>query len=113
MTIRDLILRWRADAELLRGYGATEAAAAAERHAEQLAEAVQIAADQPLTMTEAVRESGYSERRLREMIADGELPNAGQRGRPRIRRADLPRKASRKDSGFDAAAEALSIRRAG
>ena len=35
-------------------------------------------------------ESSYSTEHLRKMVASGMIPNSGERGRPRIRRGDLP-----------------------
>ncbi|MDB4890458.1 MAG: hypothetical protein JWL61_2313 [Gemmatimonadetes bacterium] len=52
----------------------------------------------------AVRESGYSADRLRHKIAAQEIPNAGRKGSPKIRRADLPRKGHRSGMPFDAGA---------
>ncbi len=65
--------------------------------------------DELLTLAQAASESGYSERRLREMIDEDSLPNAGRKGAPRIRRADLPRKPGAKAGDFDATAEAARL----
>jgi hypothetical protein len=35
-------------------------------------------------------DSRYSVEHLRKMVAPGTIPNAGEKGRPRIRRSDLP-----------------------
>jgi hypothetical protein len=43
-----------------------------------------------LTLTAASALSGYSSDHLSRLIRDGTLPNAGRKGAPRIRRADLP-----------------------
>jgi hypothetical protein len=109
----DLAARWREEAGLLRGYGASEAATAAELHAQQVVEAVKRAEDEELTLEEAAVASGYSKRRLSELIADGTIPNVGRKGAPRIRRADLPRKAKAPSNGFDAGAEVRAIMGAG
>ncbi len=45
-----------------------------------------------MTVAEAALESGLSEDHLRHGVADGKIPNAGRKGAPRIRRADLPLK---------------------
>ena len=106
----DLVAGWRKDAGLLRGYGASEAAASAELHAEQLTEAIGQAADEELTLSESASASGYSKRRLSELLADGTIENVGRRGAPRIRRGDLPTRAkSKKGSDFNAASEAREI----
>jgi hypothetical protein len=93
MTPIDLAASWRARAEQLRPY-APAAAEAFERAAAELEGALREAADEELTLAEAAVESGYSERRIRELLADGDVPMApgGRKGRPRIRRADLPRR---------------------
>lgn len=46
-----------------------------------------------LSLERASCESGYSKAHLRRMAAQGKIPLHGSRYRPRIRRADLPRKA--------------------
>ena len=106
----DLAARWREEAGLLRGYGASEAGAAAELHAQQLTDAVAEAASEILTLDEAASVSKYSKRRLRELVADGSIPNSGRKGAPRIRRGDLPKRAkSKKTDSFDAGVEARGI----
>ena len=47
-----------------------------------------------LSLTHAARESGYSAGHLGRLVRDGTIPNAGRPHAPRIRRADLPRKAT-------------------
>ncbi len=109
-TLLDLAARWREEAGLLRGYGASEAGAAAELHAQQLTEAIEEAEHEELTLDEAARASHYSKRRLREMVADGTIPNAGRKGAPRIKRKDLPKRTkSKKADSFDASTEAHLI----
>ena len=111
-TLLKLAARWREEAGLLRGYGASEAAAAAESHAKQLTEAVAEAEHEILTLDEAASVSKYSKRRLRELVADGSIPNSGRKGSPRIRRGDLPtRIEARKADSFDASVEAQTILR--
>jgi hypothetical protein len=81
----------------------------------------QIRAEQDavLTLAQASAESGYRVDSLRHKLADGTLPNAGRKGSPRIRRADLPRKATAPVvalGGYDPDADALELhtrRRAG
>lgn len=111
MDLRTLAARWREDAVLLRRYGQVAVAEVAELHARELEEALADREEETLTMAEASMESGYSERRLRELLASGSIPNAGRRGVPRIRRADLPRKpgASTAGDAYDPAADARSL----
>ena len=111
MSLHDLAQRWEREAELLDGYGATEASAAARRHAAELTEAILTAEEEELSISQAAAESGYSSRRLREFIAEGSIENSGERGRPRIKRRDLPRKTNGRTTTttFDAAQHASDI----
>ena len=110
MTLHDLAHEWQVEAERLRArYGLEEMAKLCEAHASELSEAIRTAEDEELTISEAARESGYSTRRLCELVSAGEVPNAGERGRPRIKRADLPRKARASAGSFDAAGHAADI----
>jgi hypothetical protein len=86
---------WRDQAAELRRYGAEPQAVTLEAVAAELEASLRAAADEELTLTEAAAESGYSTERMRHMVADGTVPNAGEKGRPRVRRADLPRKPSK------------------
>jgi hypothetical protein len=52
-------------------------------------------ADELLTLTDGPVESGYSAEYLGALIRQGKIQNAGRPHAPRIRRQDLPRKASR------------------
>jgi hypothetical protein len=47
-----------------------------------------------LNLRQASAESGYSPDHLGRLVRDGKIPNAGRPNAPRIRRTDLPRKAS-------------------
>ena len=106
----DLAARWRADADLLRNHGAIEAATTTDLHAEQVIEAVERAEDEELTLQEATTASGFARRTPRGKLASGEIPNAGRKNAPRIRRGDLPMRAKAKQAdSFSAAAEVKSI----
>ena len=109
MTARDLAVRWRADAELLEQYGDEQLAHVCRQHADQLAAALSSQDDEPLDLAAASAESGYSSDRLRHMLTEGRVPNAGKRGAPRIRRGDLPRKRRPGARGFDAASLARDL----
>lgn len=104
----ELAATWRANADTLAAHGADQGAATCRLHAAQLEAALRDTDDELLDLAAAATESGYSTDRLRHMIADGSIPNAGRRGSPRVRRADLPRKRS-SAGGFDAAAAALRV----
>ena len=58
--------------------------------ASELEEAVRQAEDEKLPPGPAAESSGYSERRLRELRAEGKLVDYGTPGRPLYRRGDLP-----------------------
>lgn len=100
LAVNDLAGRWREMAALMRRHGHEDTARTCELHADELEEALAAADDEELTLAEAAGESGYSKRRLRELLADGSIPNAGRTGAPRVRRADLPRKPG-SPSAFD------------
>ena len=109
-SLLDLAAGWREDADLLRNHGAVEAATTSELHARQVINAVERAEDERLTVPEAALESGFAERTIRQQIAERKLENVGAKGRPRVRRGDLPMRAkSKKGSDFDAATEARQI----
>ncbi len=46
-----------------------------------------------LTLSQAARESGYGADHIARLVRQGKIRNAGRPHAPRIRRADLPRKA--------------------
>lgn len=109
MTLADLASSWRDRAALFRDCGTEEAAATHERLAAELEDVLRSRADELLDPDQAAEASGYSKRRLRELVAEGSLPNHGEPGRPRYRRAELPRKASTKGPGFDARSHAAEV----
>lgn len=90
--ILNLASEWRRRATMLREYGAEGQAAAVEACAVELTDAVKDWQDEPLTLEQAAEESGYSYSTLQQKVAAGEIPNVGDKGRPRVRRYDLPRK---------------------
>ncbi len=94
-----LAASWREEAERLRTLEANGQAAALEQAARELDEAAAAWASEPLTISEAAAESGYSEEHLRRLARRGELPahrNGGPKSRIQVRRGDLPMK-RRKD----------------
>ncbi len=56
-----------------------------------------LAADdrEMLTLSEAARRTGLSEDHLGRLVREGKVPNSGQKGRPRVRASDLPRRTRR------------------
>jgi len=114
--VRQLPPRWRQRAAELRPF-AEPAARAFELAAEELAASLASTDEQLLTLKQASHLSGYSADHLARRIREGAIPNAGRPHAPRIRTADLPRRApvaDRPRSGYDPAADArelLSARR--
>lgn len=102
--------RWRQEAAVLRRRGAAGQAEALESCAEELEAWERQRALEGLTLEEAERESGYTYSALEKMVRRGELENVGEKGRPRVRRGDLPRKARRERP--DLAGAVLEARRA-
>lgn len=90
---------WRQHADTLRQYGDDRGGAVLEALADQLEQAIREHQNEVLTLAEAAQESGYSKRRLRELMAEGKLENQGEKGRPRILRRDLPVKPARNGRG--------------
>jgi hypothetical protein len=112
MTPADYPSAWRARAAELERY-APAAAEAFRAAAGELEQALREQADELLTLSEASEASGYSTRRLRELLHDGVVPQAGRKNAPRLRRGDLPKKAKAKAAGtYDAAADAAALFRA-
>ena len=108
MTLSDLPSAWRTRAENLERYAAP-AAAAFRTAADELEETIRSADEEKLTLAVASTESGYAARTLREKLAKGEIPNAGQKHRPRIRRGDLPRRVPGEAGVFDPAAHVADL----
>lgn len=114
-----LATRWRTRAAELRALALESVARAFETCAAELAAAQDAAEAEALTLREAMIESGLSEDHLRKLVAAGRIPNAGRKHAPRIRRADLPRKAGHvppseaptpgTTGGYDVGADARAI----
>lgn len=90
--ILDLVVAWQSRATMLKEYGAEAQAAAIEACATELTDTVKEWQDEELTLEQAVEETGYSYSTLQQKVAAGEITNVGTKGRPRVRRNDLPRK---------------------
>jgi hypothetical protein len=89
---------WRADADILERRGDQRGAALLRQVANELMEQVEGWQSESLTLREAAQESGYSIDRISELVLKGVVPNAGRKGKPRVRRGDLPRKAVRREA---------------
>ncbi len=88
--MQELLTRWRNEAETVERCGHEVTGKLIRRLAVEVDEALRDDQDETLTLVEAALESNYSIDHLRKMVAAGTIPNAGERGRPRIRRGDLP-----------------------
>ena len=89
----ELVTAWLARAEELRPYAAP-AAEAFERAAAELRAALHEESLGTVNLEEAAAISGYSADHLGRLVKDGTIPNAGRKNAPRIRRCDVPRKAT-------------------
>jgi len=89
----ELVVTWRTDASRIVAYGPSTRADTLRVCADQLERTLRAADDASLTLTQSASESGYSVDHLARQIREGKIPNAGRPHVPRIRRADLPRKA--------------------
>lgn len=90
---------WLAEAEMLRHRGAATLADVLTSCAQDLKQAVLQRDLELVNLEQASAESGFSYSALEKMIRSGRLPNAGQKGRPLVRRGDLPRKGGRPQTG--------------
>ncbi len=91
MTLTSLARTWYGRADDLAPF-APAAAEAFRRAAQELDVALREAGDELLTLEQASASSGYSPDHLSRQLREGRIPNAGTKHRPRIRRADVPKK---------------------
>lgn len=93
MTLADLIARWESrGADLARLRASVDAETIVAEFVADLTALDRVESVDVVTLREASRIGGYSVDRLQHLVANGQLKNAGQKGRPRIRRADIPTK---------------------
>ena len=85
----ELATSWRATAANLRRYGAVGEATALEACAAELEHAEREYAVEELTLEQAAGELGLKADTVGRYLRDGDLPNAGEKNRPRVRRCDL------------------------
>lgn len=93
--MQELAEEWRKEAELYRRRGMLESAQMAESFAGDLEARLQLLEFEELSLEAAARESGLSYSSIQQQVGTGKLPNAGEKGSPRILRRDLPRVAQR------------------
>lgn len=109
---KPLAADWREQAAQLRRYGAEPQARTLEECAAELEAADTAWGDELLTPAEAAKHSGYSERRIRELVAEGTLRSYGTRYSPQYRRSELPMKPGHADRTAEAEAIAARFKRA-
>lgn len=93
--LEELVARLREEAEMLRRRGLKREAKLEDSIVEEIESALRAHAQEELDLHEAAAESGYSRKRLRELVREGKIPDVrpdGSAGTIRIRRCDLPRK---------------------
>jgi hypothetical protein len=83
---------FRKKATRLRADGAPQVAEVWELAAAELDRWMEAHDSEPLSLTAASRESGYSSSQLSRLVSEGRIPNAGRPGAPMIARRDLPKK---------------------
>jgi len=93
LMLDDLAARWRARAKEYRSDALESLARLCERHADELETALRAQEGKLLTLTDAAAVSGFSPDHLGRLVRDGKLPNYGRPHAPRVRLADVPRKA--------------------
>lgn len=93
--LESLALRWREEADLFRKRGGDLQARVLDSVAEDFEEALRDWQLETLTLEAAAEESGFAYSTLQQRVTAGDLPNAGEKGSPRIRRCDLPQRGGR------------------
>jgi len=96
MSPEEFVAKWAADAHTMDQRGAlVNGAALLHEMLDDFDTVVRGQDEEPLTLAESSRESGYSAGYLGVLIRQGKIPNAGRTRAPRILRSDLPRKPNR------------------
>ena len=89
-----LARRWREEAVVLRRRAASAQADLLESCAAELEIWARERDLESITLHQAAQESGFSYSALEKKVRHGSLTNVGKKGAPRIRRGDVPRKAT-------------------
>jgi len=90
-TVAELVAKWESRHEEWRRLGVqVNGALLADEVLADLHELSRANALDPVSLGEASLISGYSIDHLQRLVAAGKLENIGKKGRPRIRRGDLP-----------------------
>lgn len=93
MTAAEFLAKWNTDAEAMQRRGVMVNGAGLL--SEVLADFKALMAGEGeavLSLPQAAARSGYSADHLGRLVREGRVPNAGRKGAPRVRVADLPRK---------------------
>jgi hypothetical protein len=90
--IDELVKRWRSLASVVRDELDERGAAIVERRTRELEELFMAKGNESVSAADASEATGYSQDHLRRQLGSG----AGERGRPRMRRGDLPPKGFRR-----------------
>src|SRR6478609_4213440 len=106
---------WRELAATLREELDERGSALTEKRARELEEWLATKRGESVSIAEASDATGYSTDHLRRQLGTGELQNAGERGKPRVRRGDLRPKGGRrlapaKGESYDPNADVRSLR---
>ncbi len=88
----DLLAAWQQRADFLQQFGDSNSARLWRVAAVELERALETFGAETLTLDAAAKVSGYSPDYIRKQVAAGDLPNAGRKNAPRIRRGDLKAK---------------------
>ena len=88
--LRAIAVEWREEAERYRRRGQEHLALFEESLACDLEERLNAWYFEKLTLHEAAEESGVAYSTIQQKVASGELPNAAEKGSPRIQRCHLP-----------------------
>ena len=92
-SLRDVVDRFRSmRAEYARVSASVDGAKIMDLVLREIEQAETTEATQPLGLSDASRESGYSTAHLSRLLRSGTLPNAGRKGKPLIRIGDLPKR---------------------
>ena len=86
---RALAAGWREEAAILKRRGLEQEARMAESYASDLDQRLREWELQELTIEQAATELGLKYDTVQRRLACGELPNAGRKGAPLVRRCDL------------------------
>jgi hypothetical protein len=94
-SVTALLQRWREEAEQLTDrYSASALAALTTTHITELENAFKADMNETMCLRQAAEYGGYTADHLGRMISNGTLLNVGRRNAPKLRRGDVPMKAS-------------------